>query len=83
MRTIITMKKSARKGIYLDYLHKGFVCTCLAATLYAGSYLAFRGYRYIMEVRPENKKVQDAENKKLLTEGSSDYLTDTSPSLKM
>lgn len=77
------MRKQPRVGVYLDYLHKGFVCTCIAATLYGCSYLMFRGFNYYTNVRPEIQKYKDTENKKLLAEGSSDNLDDQAPSLKM
>lgn len=66
-----------RKGVYLDYLHKGCVCTCIAATLYAASCLTWRGFQYVVYVRPQSKKLQEAENRKLLDEGSSGSYNDT------
>lgn len=77
------MRKQQRVGIYLDYLHKGFVCTCIAVTLYASSYLMMRGYNYVANVRPEIQKFKEAEKRKLLAEGAPDNLDDTAPVLKM
>lgn len=76
------MRKQPRVGVYLNYLHKGFVCTCIAATLYGCSFLIYRTYNYYANVRPEFKKLKDTENRKLLAEGSSENL-DTAPTLKM
>lgn len=74
------MRKLPKTSVYLDYLHKGFVCICLAATIYGGSYLSWRGYRYWTQVRPQIKSLEDAENRKLLAEGASE---DIAPILKV
>lgn len=76
------MRKQPRVGVYLDYMHKGFVCTCIAATLYGASYLLYKTYNYYANVRPEFQKIKDKANKQLLAEGSSEDL-DTAPTLKM
>lgn len=66
------MRKARKVGVYLDYLHKGAVCTCMAATLYGASFIGFRTYQYYTNVKPQLQIQRDAENRKLLAEGSSE-----------
>lgn len=77
------MRKLRKAGVYLDYLHKGAVCTCFAATLYGLTYLSYRAFHYYSNVKPQIKIKMEAENKKLLAEGSSEAFHDTAPTLKM
>lgn len=73
------MRKPRKVGVYLDYLHKGAVCTCVAATLYGASYVCYRAFQYYVYVKPELQLQRDAENKKLLAEGSSEAIGGTAP----
>lgn len=77
------MRKIRKTGVYLDYLHKGFVCTCIAASLYGASFITYGIYNYYFNIKPEMQKLVDAENRKLLSEGASDTLTDVAPTLQM
>lgn len=78
-----TMQKQRRIGFYLDYMHKGFVCTCIAVTLYGFSQVFYRTFTYYTIVRPQIQKLKDAENKKLLAEGASEDFNGTSSTIKM
>lgn len=70
------IQKQRKVGFYLDYFHKGFVCTCIAATLYGFSYVMYRSFTYYTDVRPQIQKLKDAENRKLLAEGASEEFND-------
>ncbi|XP_018577547.1 uncharacterized protein LOC108915878 [Anoplophora glabripennis] len=73
------MKKSPIKSALIDKLHKGFVCTCIAVTIYGFSAIGLFYYRYLTEVKP--KKL--LENQSLLAEGSSEVLKDNVETLKL
>lgn len=70
------MKKSARKSLLLDRLHKGFVLTCIGVSLFGLSHLGYRWYRYFTVLRPDAKRKELMEKEQLLAEGSSDLLKD-------
>ncbi|XP_063900134.1 uncharacterized protein LOC135119657 [Zophobas morio] len=66
------MKRGPKGSLLVDRLHKGFVLTCIAVTVYGCSVLAMRGYRYYTDVRPQLQKKQLLEQQNLLAEGSSE-----------
>lgn len=66
------MQKRPRNSVLFDRLHKGFVCTCVAVTIYATSVFVMRGYRYYMYEKPELQAKQLLEKQKLLAEGAPD-----------
>lgn len=68
------MRKVRKVGVYLDYLHKGAVSTCIAVTLCGISYLTYRAYHYYAYIRPQFQIQKETENKKLLVEGSSETM---------
>lgn len=76
------MKKTPVRNAIIDKLHKGFVLTCVAVTVYGIGHLGLRWYRYFTVLRPEAKKRELLENKNLLAEGSSDLLQDSAQTLK-
>lgn len=73
------MKKSPIRSALVDKLHKGFVYTCIAVTIYGFSYMGLRYYRYVSEVKPKRL----LENQNLLAEGSSEILKDSAETLKL
>ncbi|KAH1001435.1 hypothetical protein HUJ04_005456 [Dendroctonus ponderosae] len=70
------MRKVPKGSIIANYLHKGFVNTCIAATVVGSGYMAYRGYVYLTEVRPQFVEKKKLEQQKLLAEGSWDSLKD-------
>lgn len=76
------MKKTARRSLILDKLHKGFVLTCIGVTLYGLTHFGMRWYNYFAVLRPEAKRRELLEKQKLLSEGSSDVLIDSAMNLK-
>lgn len=77
------MKRTPKRSILLDRLHKGFVLTCVCVTLGGTGYLALGWYKYFTEVKPALKQKQLLDKQSLLAEGSSDNLQDLAPTLKM
>ncbi|CAH1369144.1 unnamed protein product [Tenebrio molitor] len=75
------MKKVPKSSLLAERLHKGFVCTCIAVTIYGCSVMAIRGYRYYTEIKPELQRKQNLEKQSLLEEGSSDNLRDIAPNI--
>lgn len=73
------MKKSPIRSAFIDKLHKGFVYTCIAVTIYGFSVMGLRYYRYITEEKPKRL----LENQSLLAEGSSESLKDKAETLKL
>ncbi|XP_022903555.1 uncharacterized protein [Onthophagus taurus] len=77
------MKKTPSRSIIVDRLHKGFVITCVAITLYGVGHLGMRWYRYFAELRPAAKQKELLEKQNLLAEGASDVLKDSALEIKM
>lgn len=76
------MRKTPVKSIIIDRLHKGFVLTCVAVTVYGLGHLGLRWYRYFTVLRPEAKRRELMENKNLLAEGSSELLQDSAQQIQ-
>lgn len=70
------MRKVPKASLIADYLHKGFVTACMAATVLGSSYMAYRGYVYVTVIRPQFIERKKLEQQKLLSEGSWDSLKD-------
>lgn len=49
------MLKRSPTNRFLDKLHRGAVWVCMGVTIYATSYLVYRGYAYYANVRPQKK----------------------------
>lgn len=77
------MKKTPARNIIADRLHKGFVLTCVAVTLYGVGHLGLRWYRYFTVLRPEAKQRELMEKQNLLAEGSSEMLQDSAENLRV
>lgn len=46
------LKKHRQTSHFIDKLHKGFVITCIAATIYGLALAGHRGYQYITVTKP-------------------------------
>lgn len=77
------MKKLAKRSVLMDRLHKGFVVTCMGATIISAVYLVFGAYNYFAVYKPVAKQRQILEKQQLLAEGSSDNLKDTAATLQL
>ena len=73
------MMKKARLSALVDKLHRGFVWTSISVTLFLGATLLFKGYEYLLYVRPERAAKKSEIEAELLKEGSG--FTDTSEQL--
>lgn len=68
------MKKTARKNLLMDRLHKGFVLTCIAATVYGTFWYSMRFANYFLNTKPVREKKELLQSQELLKEGSYDKL---------
>lgn len=46
------LKKNRQSSHFIDKLHKGFVITCIAATIYGLAVAGHRGYQYLTVTKP-------------------------------
>ncbi|XP_023021148.1 uncharacterized protein [Leptinotarsa decemlineata] len=74
------MKKHPVRNAIIDKFHRGFVYTCIGASIYAFSQIVSRFYHYYTVVKPQLAKQQLMEKEELLAEGSSE---DKAPILKL
>lgn len=63
------LNRIRRKDYYYDKFHRGFVNTCIAATVVTGTLVLYSAYMYFTRTVPENKLQLEKKEKELLSEG--------------
>nr|CAI5838234.1 unnamed protein product [Callosobruchus analis] len=76
------MRKHRVKNMVFDKLHKGFVCVCMAVTVYGMTVLGYRGYKYLTQSKPIIEQKKLLEKQELLAEGASEQLSDLTSTLR-
>lgn len=61
--------RTKRKEYYYDKFHRGFVNTCMIATVVAGAAAIYSGYLYYTRVLPQQKLMAQKAENELLKEG--------------
>ena len=67
----------------MDRMHKGFVLTCVAVTIYALGNLGSYCYKYFTVTKPAMKERERLETQTLLKEGSSELLGDSAANVNV
>jgi Cytochrome oxidase c assembly len=63
------MYRKPRASVFADFLHKGFVVTCVGVTVYGLYLIGMRAERYFSVIRPQQKLRELEQQKSLLAEG--------------
>ncbi|KAK3866642.1 hypothetical protein Pcinc_027844 [Petrolisthes cinctipes] len=66
----LVMKKIPRASHVGDFLHKGFVLTCVGVTLYGFANVGSRIYNYYSVVKPQKQAEEDRQQR--LTDGDTE-----------